>query len=52
MEGLFVLDLKPRELYLRHKHEFADVAEVYRVKQNVIARLSRDAEFRSMFADA
>lgn len=52
MEGLFVLDLKPRELYQRYPREFADVAEVYRVKQNVIARLSRDAEFRSMFADA
>ncbi|HEU0296959.1 MAG TPA: hypothetical protein VFR47_29745 [Anaerolineales bacterium] len=51
IEGLFVLDLKPRTLYSRHKHEFADVAEIYRIKQNVVARLSRDEEFRVRFAD-
>jgi hypothetical protein len=49
MEGLFVLDLKPRELYERHKDVFADVAEIYRVKQNVLARLGRDEEFGELF---
>jgi DNA-directed RNA polymerase specialized sigma24 family protein len=51
IEGLFVLELKPRTLYDRHKNEFSAVADIYRIKQNVIARLSRDEEFRNRFAD-
>jgi len=45
MEGLFILALKPRELYERSRHKFSDVDEIYRVKQNILARLSRDPEF-------
>jgi len=42
--GMFVLGLKPRELCARYQKTFADVRDVYRVKENVLARLRRDAE--------
>ena len=45
MQGLFILALKPRELYKRAQHMFSDVDEIYRVKQNILARLGRDPEF-------
>jgi len=40
----FVLALKPRELCAQFRETFRDVQEVYRVKENVLARLRRDAE--------
>ena len=42
--GSFVLGLKPRELHARYQDIFGDVRDVYRVKENVLARLRRDAE--------
>ena len=42
--GSFVLALKPRELYAHFRETFRDVRDVYRVKENVLARLRRDAE--------
>ena len=45
MEGLFILALKPRQLYERTRPKFTDVGEIYRVKQNILARLGRDPEF-------
>lgn len=42
--GSFVLALKPREIYSRSRDLFGDIREVYRVKENVLARLRRDAE--------
>jgi hypothetical protein len=42
----FLIDLKPREIYNKFPEKFADVDEVYKIKQNVIARLRRDQEFR------
>jgi len=45
MQGLFILALKPRELFERARHMFSDVDEIYRVKQNILARLGRDPEF-------
>ena len=42
--GSFVLALKPRELYAQFRETFCDVNQVYRVKENVLARLRRDAE--------
>lgn len=42
----FALDLKPREVYERHPANFADVADVYRVKRNVINRLQRSPAIR------
>ena len=44
MQGLFVLALKPRELFERARHIFSDVDEIYRIKQNILARLGRDPE--------
>ncbi len=45
VHGSFVLNLKPRELYDQYPQLFSDVAEIYRVKQNVLVRLRRDPEF-------
>ncbi len=43
--GSFVLALKPSELFAAHPGVFQDVNEIYRVKENLIARLKRDVEF-------
>lgn len=40
--GCFVLALKPRELYKRSREMFDDVTDIYRIKQNLLARLRRD----------
>jgi DNA-directed RNA polymerase specialized sigma24 family protein len=42
--GSYVLGLKPRELCETYQETFDDVRDVYRVKENVLARLRRDAE--------
>jgi DNA-directed RNA polymerase specialized sigma24 family protein len=42
--GSFVLGLKPRELHARYQDTFGDVRDVYRIKENVLARLRRDAD--------
>jgi DNA-directed RNA polymerase specialized sigma24 family protein len=47
--GSFVLALKPRELYAQFQETFRDVNEVYRVKENVLARLRRDAGLEKLF---
>ena len=49
MNGLFVYGMGPKDLWQRFPNRFASVAEIYRVKQNVIARLRRDDEFRKLF---
>lgn len=46
--GSFVLALKPQELYKLFRNLFSDIDEIYRVKQNIIARLRRDPEFRKL----
>lgn len=48
--GCFVLALKPQELCARFPGLFHDVREVYRVKENVLARLQRDAELARLNA--
>jgi RNA polymerase sigma factor (sigma-70 family) len=48
--GSYVLALKPRELYAQYQEIFGDITEVYRVKENVLARLRRDAELEKLFA--
>lgn len=48
--GSFVLALKPRELYERYPNTFHDVKEIYRVKENVLARLGRDAQIREILS--
>jgi hypothetical protein len=47
--GLYLLGLKPRELYARHPGLYRDVSEIYRVRENVIARLRRDDELARLF---
>ena len=42
--GSFVLGLRPREVYALYKDTFRDVNDVYRAKENVLARLRRDEE--------
>ena len=44
VHGSFALGLKPRELCAEFPAEFQDVNEVYRIKENVLGRLRRDAE--------
>jgi DNA-directed RNA polymerase specialized sigma24 family protein len=46
--GSFVLGLKPRELAKKYDNDFRDVKDVYRVKENLLARLRRDAELRKL----
>jgi DNA-directed RNA polymerase specialized sigma24 family protein len=49
----FELGLKPREIYAQHRRAFRGVDEIYRVKENVLARLGRDDELRNLLgADA
>jgi hypothetical protein len=49
MQGVFVLALKPRELCDYYEGTFENVEEVYRIKQNIFARLRRDSDFRDLF---
>jgi len=44
----FIFGLKPSEICANHKNRFTNVEEVYRVKQNVMARLRRDPELRKL----
>lgn len=44
----YVRDLKPREIYAEYQSVFEDVTEVYRVKQNVMARFRRDDELKEL----
>ena len=48
MQGVFVWDMKPRELLDQLPTTFADVDEIYRIKQNILARLRRDPEIRKL----
>jgi DNA-directed RNA polymerase specialized sigma24 family protein len=49
--GSFVLALKPREIYTQSRETFRDVREVYRIKENVLARLGRDAELKKSLGE-
>jgi len=44
----FVGGLKPRDICARRRDLFTSVREVYMVKHNVLARLSRDRDLRQM----
>ena len=50
--GMFVLALKPRDILAQYPGVFEDVKEVYRVKENLVARLRRNDEFRQFWDDA
>jgi hypothetical protein len=47
--GSFVLAMKPSELYAHYPNTFRDVHHVYRVKENVLARLRRDGTLGELF---
>jgi DNA-directed RNA polymerase specialized sigma24 family protein len=47
VHGSFVLALKPREIQVRYAELFPHVKDVYRVKENVLARLARDTALRA-----
>jgi DNA-directed RNA polymerase specialized sigma24 family protein len=49
--GSFILDLKPGELHDYYRNVFMDVKEIYKIKDNVLARLKRDEELRQYFSD-
>ena len=49
IQGLFLYGMTPKDLWNRFRSRFSDMSEIYRVKQNVIARLRRDAAFRQLF---
>ena len=50
--GTFVLGLKPSQLYDEFQETFVNVNEVYRVKENVMARFRRDQELLDFLEDA
>lgn len=45
MYGCFVLGLKPREIQIQFPGVFRDINHLYRVKENVLARLRRNQDF-------
>jgi hypothetical protein len=47
----FARDLKPAEIYRRHPSLYDSVADVYRVKRNVIERLRRSPQVRAFLAE-
>ncbi len=49
--GSFVLALKPRELCAEFPGTFRDVTEVYRIKENVLARLRRDPGLKRLLGE-
>jgi hypothetical protein len=48
----FARDLKPAEIYRRHTELYESVADVYRVKRNVLERLRRSPDVRAFLAPA
>jgi hypothetical protein len=49
--GMFILALKPREVQSQFPNVFADVSDVYRTKENLLARLRRSEELKKFLAD-
>jgi hypothetical protein len=43
----FARDLKPAEIFERHPRLYESVADVYRIKRNIVERLRRSAEVRA-----
>ncbi len=46
----FTRELKPSEIYDRHPRLYASVADVYRIKRNLIERLRRSPQVRAFLA--
>jgi RNA polymerase sigma factor (sigma-70 family) len=47
----YILGLKPREICQHYSASFPRVADVYRVKENLLERLRRDPELRRLVSD-
>jgi hypothetical protein len=43
----FTRELKPSEIFGRHPRLYASVADVYRIKRNLIERLRRSPDVRA-----
>lgn len=52
IHGYFVLDLKPRQIYELYNGQFEDVRDVSRTKDNFLARVRRNDDFREFLEDA
>ena len=52
VQGMFVYGLKPRELLLKYPEIFTDIKDIYRVKENLLARLRRNSELKQFFDNA
>ncbi|MFZ0547033.1 MAG: hypothetical protein WAM60_16430 [Candidatus Promineifilaceae bacterium] len=50
--SMFVLAMKPREVAEQYQDVFTDVKEVYRVKENLLARLRRNDWLTQLFENA
>lgn len=48
----YVVGMSPREIHARHPERFPDVADVYRVKRNVLNRLRRAPAMQAMLRSA
>jgi hypothetical protein len=46
LDAAFVYDLKPRQILAQYARQFADINEIYRLKENLLARFRRDASLR------
>ncbi len=43
----YKLDMKPGEIFQQYRDRFKDVREIYRIKENILARLRRDKEIQT-----
>ena len=43
----YTLGMKPREVYQQYPERFHNVREIYRIKENLLARLRRDRELKA-----
>ncbi len=50
-ELYFIQGMKPRMIFEQHGDRFTSVQEVYRVKQNLMERLSRNSALQQFYAD-
>jgi hypothetical protein len=49
MEAFLLYGSEPQDLFRQFPSRFSSVKEIYRIRQNVLARLRRDTSFRELF---
>ena len=49
VESFLLYGTEPQSLYQQFPNRFESVKEIYRIRQNVLARLRRDSTFRELF---